>query len=212
MTLRIDIISDVVCPWCAIGYYQLAQALDARQIQADIHWLPFELNPAMPPEGQNVAEHIAEKYGTTKEQSQATRAHIVQAGADVGFTFNARDNARIWNTFDAHRLLQSVDDTPLQTPLKLALFKAYFTDGQNISDKTVLATIAKNVGMDAASVDAVLSTEEHGPQVRALEASIHRQGVSGVPTMIFARKYLLNGAQGVETYGKVLDKITAEAA
>jgi predicted DsbA family dithiol-disulfide isomerase len=134
--LKIDFVSDVSCPWCVVGLNGLLQALEILrdEAQAEIHFQPFELNPKMGPDGQNITEHISEKYGSTPEQSQKNREAIRARGAEVGFAFRTDGNSRIYNTFDAHRLLHWAGLEDLQLPLKQALFKAYFTDGGNPSD------------------------------------------------------------------------------
>lgn len=146
--LRIDIVSDIVCPWCVVGYRQLAEALKQTHTAHEIHWHPFELNPDMPAEGQNLREHIMEKYGSSQQESDASRVRITEAGAEVGFEFNFTDDTRMHNTFKAHQLLHWAADYGLKHELKQALFTAHFTDNRNISDEEVLADIAEDVGLD----------------------------------------------------------------
>ena len=133
--LRIDIVSDIVCPWCVVGYRQLAEALKQTHTDHEIHWHPFELNPDMPEEGQNLREHIMEKYGSSQQESDASRVRITEAGAEVGFEFNFTDDTRMHNTFKAHQLLHWAADYGLKHELKQALFAAHFTDNRNISDE-----------------------------------------------------------------------------
>src|SRR5690606_32558723 len=153
--ITVDIVSDVVCPWCIIGYKKLEQAMQRFEGQAQfaLTWHAFELNPGMPPEGQDINEHMAQKYGVTPAQSKDNRDRLRSAGANLDFTFNYHDNMRMVNTFDAHRLLhwagEMTDDPDKQTALKLALFKAHFTDGKNVSEHDTLVTIAREVGLDA---------------------------------------------------------------
>ena len=169
--LRIDIVSDVVCPWCIVGYKQLAQALEQTDTPYEIHWHPFELNSNMPSEGQNLREHIMEKYGSSKEESDASRIRMTEAGKEVGFEFNFNDDTRMHNTFNLHQLLYwagQQGQKPMHD-LKQALFAAHFTNGRNISDKTVLADIAAEVGLDRSEALAVLEDQRFAKEVRAEE-------------------------------------------
>ena len=152
--VQIDIVSDVMCPWCIIGYKQLEQALGMVGVGAYVRWHPFELNPAMPPEGQNLAEHIIEKYGSTPEQSAKNRVQMQKLGNDLGFEFNFTSDSRIVNTFAAHQLLDWAQEHGLQHPLKMALFSAHFTEGKNVSDIPTLLDIASTVGLDRGPRDA----------------------------------------------------------
>lgn len=209
--LRIDIVSDVMCPWCIIGYRQLAEALDATGTAHDIHWHPFELNPDMPPEGQNVREHIAEKYGATPEQSDKSRKQMTALGADLGFDFRYTDDMRMHNTFNAHQLLHWADTLGRKHDLKLALFTAHFTDRRNLSDDTVLADVAGETGLDRAEALAVLADQRFASEVRQIEDFWVQQGIRGVPAVVLDRKHLVTGAQGVENYTSILGEIAQEA-
>ncbi len=209
--LRIDIVSDVVCPWCIIGYLQLEQALRDTGVAHDIHWHPFELNPDMPPEGQDLRDHIAQKYGATREQSDQTRAQLAALGADLGFVFAYGDGARMYNTFDAHRLLQWAGTLRQKHALKLALFRAYFTDGRDVSDHETLCQVAAAVGLDAEAAAQVLRDGGFAQEVRGLEAFWARQGVQGVPGMVFDGKHLVTGAQGADNYAQILTHLTRAA-
>tara|TARA_R110002049_G_scaffold160202_2_gene325231 strand:- start:8108 stop:8782 length:675 start_codon:yes stop_codon:yes gene_type:complete len=208
--VQVDIVSDVVCPWCIVGYRQLEQALAAVGVGAYLRWHPFELNPAMPPEGQNLAEHLTEKYGSTPAQSAENRKRLTDLGADLGFTFNFSDNSRMVNTFAAHQLLDWAQAKGLQHPLKMALFEAHFTKGRDVSDRAVLAEIAASVGLDAADATEVLDSGSHAEETRARQQVWTSRGISGVPSMIFDGRYLLTGAQGAETYAQMLRKVLAE--
>lgn len=210
--LRIDIVSDVVCPWCIVGYLQLGQALDATGTEAEIHWHPFELNPQMPPGGQDLREHIAEKYGSSAEDSTRVRAHLTDLGKDLGFSFAFSDTSRIVNTFDAHRLLHWADDQGKQMALKLALFDAYFTQGSDVSDRDVLCDVAGSVGLDAEAARALLDGDDLMQVVREEERFWTQQGISGVPAMVFDRKHLVTGAQGVEAYTSILTQLAVMRA
>ena len=210
--LQIDIVSDVMCPWCIVGYRQLEQALAALNIGAFIRWHPFELNPQMGPEGQNLTEHIAEKYGASPEQSAQNRAHLVQLGTELGIDFNFNADSRIVNSFAAHQLLDWAQDQNLQHPLKLALFEAHFTKGLDVSDHSVLVDVAADVGLDRSSAQDVLDSGSHVERVRERQSVWTSQGISGVPSMIFAGKYLVTDAQGVDNYVQIIQKVIQEVS
>ena len=207
--LRIDIVSDVVCPWCVIGYRQLAEALKQTNTAHEIHWHPFELNPNMPAEGQNMREHIMEKYGSSEQESEASRTRLMEAGNDVGFTFNFNDDTRMHNTFNLHQLLHWADQ---QAPshmheLKQALFAAHFTDGRNISDIAVLADIVAEIGLNRDEALAVLADQRFAKEVRAAEQHWQQQGIQSVPAVIFNERHLVSGAQGVENFTNILQQL-----
>ena len=207
--LRIDIVSDVVCPWCIIGYRQLAEALKQTNTEHEIHWHPFELNSNMPSEGQNLREHIMEKYGSSKEESDASRIRMTEAGSEVGFEFHFNDDTRMHNTFNLHQLLYwagQQGQKPMHD-LKQALFIAHFTDGRNISDNTVLADIAAEVGLDHDEALAVLEEQRFAKEVRAEERHWQQQGIQSVPAMIFNERHLVSGAQGVDNYVNILEQL-----
>ena len=195
--LKIDFVSDVSCPWCIIGLRGLTEALDqlGPEVQAEIHFQPFELNPNMAAEGQNITEHITEKYGSTAEQSQANRARIRDMGAELGFAFRTDGQSRIYNTFDAHRLLHWAGLEGLQYNLKEALFKAYFTDQQDPSDHGTLAGIAEGVGLDRVRAEAILASDEYAAEVREQEQLWVSRGVTSVPTIVFNDQYAVSGGQ-----------------
>lgn len=205
--VRIDIVSDVVCPWCIVGYRQLSQALAQTGVQAEVKWHPFELNPDMPPEGQNLREHLIEKYAITPEQSISARAQLTALGADLGIVFNFSDDSRMVNTFLAHQLIEWADDQGRQTDMKLALFKAHFSDGRNVSDLATLVEIAAGLGLDAGAARVALEGETMAWNVRSMQTFWTDKGVRGVPAMVFGGKHLLTGAQGVETYVKMLGRL-----
>ena len=208
--LQIDIVSDVMCPWCIVGYRQLEQALAALNIGAFSRWHPFELNPQMGPEGQNLVEHIAEKYGASPEQSAQNRAHLTQIGSQLGIDFQFDAESRIVNSFAAHQLLDWAQDQNLQHPLKLALFEAHFTAGLDVSDPKVLVDVAAQVGLDRDEARQVLDGKSHVERVRERQSVWTSQGISGVPSIVFAGKYLVTGAQGVDNYVQILEKVVKE--
>ncbi len=208
MALRVDIVSDVVCPWCAVGYKQLEQAALATGQELEIYWHPFELNPQMGAEGQNLREHLAEKYGSTPEQSKEVRARLSEIGAALEFDFNFQDDSRIYNTFQAHQLIHWAGQSDQSHALKLALLTAYFSDGKDVSDEDVLLDVVASVGLDRDLAKTVLESGEYAEMVRSKGAFWQERGISGVPSMIFDQKHLVTGAQGTDTYVKILDHLT----
>ncbi len=206
--IQVDVISDVVCPWCFIGYRQLEKALAIAGLEGDIRWHPFELNPKMAPEGEDIAEHVRRKYGATPEQSQASGKQMKAIAEPLGIDFSGRSQ-RIWNTFDAHRLLHWARESGKQTALKLALFEAYFTAGADVSDRAVLLGAVEAAGLDRAAAEAVLESDEGADAVRALEQKWWEMGISGVPTFIIAEKGMVMGAQEPERLALALKKMAA---
>ncbi len=209
--LRIDIVSDVMCPWCIIGYRQLAQALEATGTPHEIHWHPFELNPEMPAEGQNMREHIVEKYGSTPEQSEQSRAQMTALGDTLGFDFQFSADMRMHNTFNAHQLLHWADTQGRKHDLKMALFSAHFTDRRDLSDTSVLADVASEIGLNRDEALAVLEDQRFAGDVRQTENFWIQQGIRGVPAVVFERQHLVTGAQGVENYSQILTQLAKEA-
>ena len=205
--LRIDIVSDVVCPWCVVGYRQLAAALEKTNTDHEIHWHPFELNPNMPSEGQNMREHIMEKYGSSKAESDTSRARIAEAGSEVGFQFNFTDDLRMHNTFNLHQLLHWAEQQGRMHELKQALFIAHFTDNRNLSDIKVLADIAAEIGLNREEALAVLEDQRFANDVREVEQHWQRQGIQSVPAIIFNEQHLVSGAQGVDNYVNILEQL-----
>ncbi|MFQ1699402.1 DsbA family protein [Loktanella agnita] len=205
--LRIDIVSDVMCPWCIIGYRQLAQALEATGTAHEIHWHPFELNPQMPPEGQNTRAHIIEKYGSTPEQSEQSRQQMKALGDSLGFDFAWDEDSRMHNTFNTHQVLHWAETQDRKHDLKMALFEAHFTEGRDLSDNTVLADIASEIGLDRDEALAVLDDQRFANDVRNTETFWQQQGITGVPAVVFDRKHLVTGAQGVDNYTSILTQL-----
>jgi predicted DsbA family dithiol-disulfide isomerase len=208
--LRIDIVSDVVCPWCIIGYKQVEKALTLlpEPVEAEFHWHPFELNPDMPPEGEDAAVHIQRRYGRSPEEGNKVRTHIKDTADSLGFPFGEGGARRLVNTFAAHKLLTKAGDK--QTALKLALFSAYFQQGKNVSDESVLLDIAESVGLDRATCADWLADEALSQQVRGEEAYWRGENISGVPAIIFDGKYMVPGAQSAETFASVIGKVLAK--
>ncbi|MDP4073580.1 DsbA family oxidoreductase [Acidovorax sp. A1169] len=213
--LKIDFVSDVSCPWCIIGLRSLEQAAErlAGEVALDLHFQPFELNPQMAPEGQDIAEHLHEKYGATPEQSQKNRDAIAARGAALGFTFNMAQRSRIYNTFDAHRLLHWAEEVGDKQPaLKNALFKAYFTDGQSPGDHEVLARVAAGVGLDEAEARAILASDRFADEVREREQFYLQQGIHSVPAIIINDRHLISGGQPPEVFEQALRQIASGKA
>lgn len=207
--LKIDFVSDVSCPWCAIGLQSLETALSRLngQVAVDLHFQPFELNPQMGPEGQDIGEHLNEKYGSTPEQAAAAREAIRARGEALGFTFNMDKRARIYNTFDAHRLLHWAEIEGKQVALKKALLKAYFTDGENPSDKVFLVKAAAGVGLDAQRAQAIVEGDAYADEVRVQEQFFMGQGIHSVPAVIINDRHLISGGQPPEVFEKALRQI-----
>jgi predicted DsbA family dithiol-disulfide isomerase len=210
-TLAIDFVSDIACPWCVIGLAALEQALQrlGPDVQAEIRFQPFELNPQMPEQGQDVVEHLREKYGIDEAQIAQNREAIRARGAALGFQFGTR--SRIWNTFDAHRLLHEAgeQDPALQQRLKKLLLKAYHGDGGNPGDPTLLRALAVEAGMDAAAAEAVIGSDRHADAVREAEAFWQSAGIRAVPAVVINRQHLISGGQPVEVFEQALRQIAA---
>ncbi|NAT22187.1 DsbA family oxidoreductase [Pseudomonas syringae] len=210
--LKIDFISDVSCPWCVIGLRALDQALEALgdEVQAQIHFQPFELNPNMPAEGQDIKEHIAEKYGSTPEQIEAIHETIRERGAELGFTFG-KGERRIYNTFDAHRLLHWAEQEGKQPALKQALFVAYFSELKDPSNHQTLADVAQKVGLDRLRAQAILDSDEFASDVREAEQLWTSRGITSVPTMVFNEQYAVSGGQPVEVFVSAIRQMLSES-
>ncbi|GAA0785614.1 MULTISPECIES: DsbA family oxidoreductase [Pseudomonadati] len=209
-TLQIDIVSDVMCPWCIVGYQRLQQALASfSNIDAQITWHPFELNPQMAKEGQHLGEHLAEKYGSTPQQSQQNRANLIAIGKTLDIEFNFTDQSRIYNTFNAHQLLQWAKSFNQQTALKLALFEAYFKQQQNIADNNVLLNVVEAVGLDRQQAEIVLASQQYADSVRAEQALWQSRGISAVPAIVFNQQYLISGAQSAEYLAEAIKQLQA---
>jgi predicted DsbA family dithiol-disulfide isomerase len=209
--MKIDFVSDVSCPWCAIGLRNLETALEriGPDLKVDLHFQPFELNPNMGPEGQDIAEHLGEKYGLSPEQLAQNSENIRARGESVGFTFSMGARRRIYNTFDAHRLLHWAEGEGRQHELKQALFKAYFTDGQDPSDTALLVRVAGEVGLDTTRAQQVLDSGEFADDVRQQERFYQQQGIHAVPAVIIDDRHLIQGGQPAEVFEQALRQIAA---
>ena len=213
--LRIDFVSDVACPWCAIGLASLETAL-ARldgSVAADIHLQPFELNPQLSREGEDANEHLMHKYGIGEAQLEANRKAIRERAALLGVAINTTHGSRVWNTFDAHRLLHwaGLEDPGRALALKQALFRAYFTEQENVADRDVLVRIATEVGLDPAQARRVLDENAYADEVRAQEQRYQQAGIHSVPATIVNGKWLIQGGQPPETFEGALRDIADKA-
>jgi predicted DsbA family dithiol-disulfide isomerase len=208
--IKIDFVSDVACPWCAVGLSSLQLALSrlGDTVDAEIVMHPFELNPQMVEEGEDLVEHIAKKYGRTPQQVSEAQGALRQRGADVGFTFGTR--TRIYNTFDAHRLIHWAGIKGKQVQLKQALLQAYHGEGKATSDHDVLVEAAESVGLDGAEARAVLDGGDYANEVRAEEEQYQAMGIHSVPSIIFNNRYLLTGAQPADVFEKTIQQVLAE--
>lgn len=212
--LRIDFVSDVVCPWCAVGLASLEQALERTrgEIEADLRFHPFELNPDMPPGGEDVAGHLQRKYALPAAQLDASQALLRQRGAELGFPFDLEKRRRIYNTFDAHRLLHWAGLEGRQRALKHALLRAYFSEGRDVSDHDTLVDIAAHAGLSPQRARAILASGEYADDVRALEQYFLQHGIQAVPAVIFEGRHLVSGGQPVEVFEGALRQIAAAKA
>ncbi|NML46498.1 DsbA family oxidoreductase [Ramlibacter sp. G-1-2-2] len=213
--LQIDFVSDVACPWCAVGLASLERALDhlGAEVPVEIRFQPFELNPQMGPEGQDVTEHIQQKYGATAEQQAKNREAMADRGAAVGFEFRREGRGRIWNTFDAHRLLTWAGEqgAQQQRALKMALLQAYHGQARNPSDPAVLLDVVEGVGLDRAAAQEVLQSGRYADEVREAERHFQQLGIQAVPSVIVNNRHLIQGGQPPEVFEQALRQIAAGA-
>ncbi|HEX7382129.1 MAG TPA: DsbA family oxidoreductase [Nevskiaceae bacterium] len=213
--LRIDFVSDVVCPWCAIGLTSLEQALQRLHgvVDADLHFQPFELDPHTPAAGEDASEHLKHKYSIDDEQLAANRATIRQRAAALGFAYNIGPGSRVYNTLDAHRLLHWAElEGGDALALKKALLKAYFTDGEDVSDHAVLARIAASAGFDEAAARALLDGTDYTNEVRDQERRYQTAGIHSVPATIVNGTQLISGGQPPEVFERALRDIASHGA
>jgi predicted DsbA family dithiol-disulfide isomerase len=220
-SLKIDFVSDVACPWCVIGLRSLDVALArlSGEVEADIHFQPFELNPHMGPEGEEITAHITKKYGISPEHAATNREAIRERGAALGFKFSRPDEPgggrhHVYNTFDAHRLLHWAGEqgADLQRALKENLFTAYFTEGKNPSSPEVLVEAAARAGLDAAGAQAIVQGDDHAADVRRQEAYFTSRGIHAVPAVIINDRHLIAGGQPPEVFEQALRRIAEEMA
>ncbi|MBC7683628.1 MAG: DsbA family oxidoreductase [Bdellovibrionales bacterium] len=210
--LRIDFVSDISCPWCVIGLRALEQAIAKADdaISVEMHFHPFELNPQMAPEGEDMAEHLARKYGASAEQGAKTREMIRARGAEVGFRFDMDARSRIYNTFDAHRLMHWAELQGRERELQMKLFEAYFTKGENPASHEVLTRVAGEIGLDAGEAADVLAGGAYADEVRERVEFFQRQGISAVPAIIVNQRHLISGGQTPEVFEQALRQIASQ--
>jgi predicted DsbA family dithiol-disulfide isomerase len=212
--VTIDFISDVVCPWCALGATALEQAIEnvSGDISVQLTYKPFELNPNMPPEGEKAVEHLMRKYGRTAQDVANGKAMQIERGNAIGFKFDLEKRTHFYNTFDAHRLLLWALGEGRQVALKKILLRAYFSEGQNPSDRQTLVRLAGEAGLDEERAHKVLASGEFADEVRELEEFYRQHGVNSVPAMVLNGRHLVSGSQSVEYYEQVLRQMAAAPA
>jgi predicted DsbA family dithiol-disulfide isomerase len=212
--LNIDIVSDVVCPWCVIGYRQLERAIGALsgRVEVGVRWHPFQLAPTLPPEGQNIADYTRERYGATAEQSGQNRDRLVSVGEPLGIDFRFSSESRIYNTHRAHELLAWAGETGGQTALKLELFRTYFTDQSNIADIDVLLGAVERAGLDVEEARSILEEGHYSDAVTSEVTYWQDQNITGVPAFIVNGKYMIPGAQDAETFERYLERVMEKEA
>jgi predicted DsbA family dithiol-disulfide isomerase len=226
--LKIDFVSDVACPWCAVGLGALEQAIQnlKGEVATQIHFQPFQLNPDMPPEGQDITEHLTQKYGSSAAQQAKTYDMIRERGAEVGFDFRLGGRGRTWNTFDCHRLLHwggeldeaaqaaggALAQPTIQAQLKKEMLKAYFTEGQNPAARDVLLAIVARLGLDGTRAAAILDSDEYTAQVRARQRFYASHEIHAVPAVIINDRHLISGGQPAEVFEQALRKIAQQSA
>ncbi|BED91221.1 MULTISPECIES: DsbA family oxidoreductase [unclassified Pseudoalteromonas] len=209
--IKIDFVSDAVCPWCAIGYTRLKQAIAELNLQEEVHieWQPFFLNPEMPLEGENIYDYGTRKYGRTKQEGDFNRANITQLGNEAGFTFNFTDNSRVVNTRDAHTLLDFLKGTKEQTELKEKLFNAFFTEQKDISDRKVLEHLLRDTGVKVPNISKILDDQDTQNRIANKVSHWHSLGITVVPTMIFNNELVVNGSRTIEAYKQILTELVS---
>ncbi|CAM0555349.1 DsbA family oxidoreductase [Vreelandella titanicae] len=212
--VRIDLVSDVACPWCAIGYRRLEQALETLdgEIDVELFWQPFELNRDMPPEGEPILEHLCRKYGKDAASMAQSQREIMAVAEELGLNFRGAQERRANNTFAAHRVLAWAATQNLETPLQLALFDAYFGEAKNPSDPEVLREKAIEVGLDGDVAESIARSDQYADEVRAAEQRFMEAGVTAVPGFILDGRYLISGAQPAEVLVDALRQVAEENA
>lgn len=204
--VTIDFVSDVVCPWCALGAMALEQAIDnlTGEVLVELTFKPVELNPDMPVEGENAVKHMMRKYGRSAEEVASGKEMLMARGQAIGFQFELEKRSHFYNTFDAHRLLFWALQEGRQIELKKRLLRAYFTDGQNPSDRETLMRLAAEAGLDTARAREVLASGAFANEVRELEVFYRERGINSVPAMVLNGRHLVSGSQSVEYYEQML--------
>ena len=211
--MQIDIVSDIACPWCAIGYARLERAMEqlAPEFEFAVQWHAFELNPDHSGEGEPILPALARKYGRSEDEMRATQNQMMTTAKDLGLNFEKMQERFTCNTFDAHRLVKWAGEQGRQTAMKQALFDAYFGRAENVSDRDVLLSCAENAGLGSAKAAEVLDSDQYAKTVREDEATYQQAGVSAVPAFIINRKYLISGAQEPDALVQAFREIAAES-
>jgi len=214
--VKIDFVSDIACPWCAVGLASLEQAIErvGDQVSVSLHFQPFELNPNMPPEGEDILEHLMRKYQISEEQVAQNHEHIRERGSAVGFSFNLEGRKRTYSTFDAHRLLHwaaESGDADAQRRLKWRLLSAYFSEGADPSSHEVLLLAVEQSGLDVAQATEILNSDRWHDEVRRQQQFYLSQGIHSVPAVIINDRYLVQGGQPPEAFEQALRQIAAES-
>ena len=208
--LKVDIVADVMCPWCIIGYKSLEKALEQLEdVDVDVEFHPFELNSQMVSEGEDFFEHMARKYSMTEQRWADFRQKLIDLGNGVGFTFNFTDRSRVYNTFNAHRILYWAREQGKQTEFELALFEELFTNGHNPSSPDVLVRVAQSLGLEGADVLTILNSDRYTQEVRQEQQRYLSKGVRSVPTYIINDRHTISGAQNPDTLATTLRQIAA---
>ena len=212
--IQIDIVSDIACPWCAIGYARLEQAMEqlGPEYEFTVQWHAFELDPGQSGEGDPILQALAKKYGGSEEDMRANQRHMMTVAKDLGLNFDKLQERLTCNTFDAHRLVKWAGEQDQQTVMKQALFEAYFGKAMNVSDQNVLLGCVEGLGLDPEKAKHVLESDQYTAAVREDEATYQKAGVTSVPAYIINSKYLISGAQEPKTLVQALQEISAEAA
>lgn len=211
-TLKIDLVSDVVCPWCPIGYRRMTQAIELLdgEVDVEIEWHPFLLNPDVPPQGRPILEHLMDKYGKSEADIRANQQMIVDAAHDLGLNFEQATERRSWNTFDVHRVLAWAKEQGRDAEFNFALFDAYFGRAENPTDPQLLKDTAASLGLDADEVGAILDSNRYTEHVEAELDHWRQAGISSVPSFVINNQYLLAGAQEPKMLADALRQIAAE--
>jgi predicted DsbA family dithiol-disulfide isomerase len=212
--MKIDFVSDVSCPWCVVGLRSLEAALAkvGSEVAVDLHFQPFELNPQMGPEGQDIVEHIAQKYGSSAADIARSQEGLRARGEALGFHFDFQRRGRIYNTFDAHRLLHWAEGEGKQQALKNALFNTYFTEGRDPSNHDVLVSVAGSVGLDEGRARQILASDEFASEVREREKFYAGLGIHAVPSVIINDRHLIQGGQPPEVFEQALRQLAKAPA
>lgn len=211
-TIHIDLVSDVACPWCAIGFrrFEQARATLEGELEVRLTWQPFELNPDMPPEGEPILDHLCRKYGQDETTVNRTQTEIIELAEGLGLNFRRARERRAYNTFDTHRVLARAAEQGRETALNLALFDAYFGEARNPADPAVLREAAESVGLDGDDVEAILASDRYSDAVRQAQKRFTDAGVHAVPGFVLEGRYLISGAQSPETLAEAFRQVASE--